>query len=303
MDILWHNPLANMYGPHFLILYAIVIIITLIFCAKNDDDPTAKLPLPSIPETPDPYTIAYLSSGDEGVKNVAILSLMEQGYLEDNGNQEIQRSLYSPHPDHLLPIEQDILTVFTFPIPANSLNSSFKIFQVVSKHCSVYLQEFTNQKFLFENNLSNNRKIKGLWGGFIIIGLGLYKLLAALKSGHHNVGFLILMGLIGIIILIVIDGMSPPRLSNLGQRYLSSLQRAFTNIKQQIKEDKNLDLFLLLIALFGTSSLLGTSYEEQYKQLFFIPVATSNNDSSSSGSCGGRCGSSCGGGCGGCGGG
>ncbi|HEY9705889.1 MAG TPA: TIGR04222 domain-containing membrane protein, partial [Allocoleopsis sp.] len=257
MDIIWHNPLANMYGPHFLIFYAVVIIITLIFCAKNDDDPTEKLPLPSIPEKPDPYTIAYLSSGYEGVKNVAILSLMEQGYLEDNGNQEIMRSLYSPHSDHLLPIEQDILTVFSSPISTKSLKSSLTISQIVRKHCSVYLQEFTNQRFLFENKSSNYRKIKGLYGGFMIMGLGLYKLLAALKSGHHNVGFLILMGLIGMIILIVIDGMLPPRLSNLGQRYLSSLQRAFTNIKQQIKEDKNLDLFLLLIALFGTSSLLG----------------------------------------------
>jgi hypothetical protein len=29
MDILWHNPLSNMYGPDFLKLYIFVIVITI----------------------------------------------------------------------------------------------------------------------------------------------------------------------------------------------------------------------------------------------------------------------------------
>ena len=32
MDWLTDNPIANMYGPHFLLLYAIVIVVTLAVC-------------------------------------------------------------------------------------------------------------------------------------------------------------------------------------------------------------------------------------------------------------------------------
>ena len=34
MDWLADNPIANMYGPHFLVLYGIVIVVTLATCWK-----------------------------------------------------------------------------------------------------------------------------------------------------------------------------------------------------------------------------------------------------------------------------
>jgi len=55
MDIL-HNPLAEMYGPHFLLLYSVVIAITLGVCwlMVLVADATKSLPSLLVPNNPNP---------------------------------------------------------------------------------------------------------------------------------------------------------------------------------------------------------------------------------------------------------
>jgi hypothetical protein len=49
MDVLLHNPIADMYGPNFLAFYGIVIAVTMFVCWKLVQDPTKNNPLPLIP--------------------------------------------------------------------------------------------------------------------------------------------------------------------------------------------------------------------------------------------------------------
>jgi hypothetical protein len=57
MDWLMHNALADMYGPHFLLLYGSVIVLTLAACwwTLRQCDPTTSLFPPAVPSAPDPY--------------------------------------------------------------------------------------------------------------------------------------------------------------------------------------------------------------------------------------------------------
>ncbi len=73
MDIL-HNPLAEMYGPHFLLLYSVVIAITLGVCwlMVSVADATKSLPLPLIPTNPNAYEIAYLQGEERRVTNLVL---------------------------------------------------------------------------------------------------------------------------------------------------------------------------------------------------------------------------------------
>lgn len=45
MNVLLHNPIADMYGPQFLVFYGIVIAIATLVCLILVQDPTQNAPL------------------------------------------------------------------------------------------------------------------------------------------------------------------------------------------------------------------------------------------------------------------
>lgn len=83
MDHLLHNPIADMPGPEFLALYGVVIVGTLVLCKtkSRQADSSRTLSPPLIPDKLDPYEIAFLRGGENEVLRLAILSLIQRGYL------------------------------------------------------------------------------------------------------------------------------------------------------------------------------------------------------------------------------
>lgn len=84
MEILLDNPLANMYGPYFLVLYIFITFITVTSFAfiRLRIDKTNLLPVPPVPSVLDPYEIAYLRGGLNEMARTAIFSLTQKGLLE-----------------------------------------------------------------------------------------------------------------------------------------------------------------------------------------------------------------------------
>jgi hypothetical protein len=83
VNILLNNPIAQMYGPYFLIFYGTVISIKAI--AANlflQDKTNNKLKPLSIPQEPNPYEIAYTIAGEKEVLKLIVFSLIQRGYLE-----------------------------------------------------------------------------------------------------------------------------------------------------------------------------------------------------------------------------
>jgi uncharacterized protein (TIGR04222 family) len=311
MDTLLHNPVADMYGPYFLLFYGSVITTTLIVCWRLVQDPTKNQPLPLIPSEPNPYEIAYLRSQETGVAHLALFNLTQHGYLQVN-KQSISQAPNYPDTSNLEPIERRVFEKFSTPATATA--SLWLTSQCVQPFCTVYQEQLENQQLLYTTEQQGWNIGVGIIGAIMIFSLGAYKLLIALGKGRYNVGFLIIMGVLSIIYLLWFVSQRHTHLSHLGKRYLQQLQTTFA----QLRETSILNNNLLVVALFGVESLAGTAYDAYYKAFFPPAYSTTSSRSSrssssscsssgcsscSSSSCSSSsCGSSCGGGCGGCGG-
>ncbi len=314
MNWLLHNPIADMPGPRFLLFYAMVIVLTVVGCwlARRSSDPTTTLAPPPVPPNPDPYEVAYLRGGENEVTRVAILSLIQRGYLRATqtpkhllasaGEEHLAHAPDHPDPRHLTPMERAVFGWFATAHTAGEIFQSTELTSRIQAYCLPYDSHLKSQRLLMPPEASQSAWNIGRTGALVILGLGGYKLALALMKGRTNVAFLILMGLLSLVPLVLVC--RTPRISSRGRAYLERLQLAFDRLKGRAASlaqggvDPNL---LLLVGLFGVGVLAGTPYD--YYQKMFHKAA------SSGGSCGGGCGS-CGGGggdggggCGGCGGG
>jgi uncharacterized protein (TIGR04222 family) len=313
MNALLHNPIADMYGPDFLLFYCSVIVITLVTCWRLVQDPTKNHPLPLIPAEPDPYQIAYLRSQETGIANVALFDLIVRGYLQVN-EQSISQVPNHPDVSQLEPIEREVFDKLSSSSTAKT--SLWLATESIQLYCNAYEEKLQNEQLLYASQWQEWNIKVGLIGAMIIFSLGSYKLLIALGKGRYNVGFLIANGVLSIIFLLWFVSRRS-HLSYRGKVYLQQLQATFTRLQHKAKyEMPSVFDYNLLVALFGIEALAGTSYDSYYKA-FFPPTFSrtvsrrsnsSDSSCSSSSGCGSSCSSSscssssCGGGCGGCGG-
>ena len=317
MDWLIENPIATMDGPAFLSFYAIVIAITMGFCADKINRSRQGQEIPLTPLHPDPYEIAYLRGGANEVFRLALFSLFQRGWLEISGKgaaQQIGPSAVRPILSSLSALEQTVYAEFAAPKKAGSLFHSAGA-ERVEGYCQGYALRMRADGLLETEETGAARRQAGKIGFITIAGLGGYKLFAALQYGHSNVGFLIVMGIVALFCLAVIC--SRRRLSQSGQAYLQNLQTAFARLKtapmtEQADADAE-EIRLLTMGVFGVGALTGTPHAP-FGQMFQRAAASSSascgggvgcggssgGDSGGGHSCGGH---SCGGhGCGGCGG-
>ena len=124
MDLLFNNPLANMYGPTFLLFYGSMIVFTLIGCwiGLRLLDHTGSLPVPLIPSKPDPYKIAYLRGGENEVTRLIIFDLLQRGYLQRTADDNrLERAPAPPDIGQLTRLERQVFDGFTSPADAGWL--------------------------------------------------------------------------------------------------------------------------------------------------------------------------------------
>ncbi len=323
MDILFDNPLANLYGPYFLVLYAIVIVATLIVLAiaKRVADRSDRLPVPAIPQALDPYETAYLRGGSNEMIRAVLFGLRQKGLIEfatSGSTSSIRRtSVPVPGLDH--PLEQNVLGWIGYGRETKECFSDATLKGIVRPVRDTYRIKLERQQMLASGAYSATVAPLKWLAAIGIFGLGAYKIAAAILHGHFNVVFLIILGIAGIVgTFIVGKGI---RVTKLGKAYLDRLQVAFGGLKDDSRRlffthpataqsgFANLDPLLLGVGVFGTGILAGTMFSD-YNEAFKRAASTSSCGSSC-GSCsssdgGSSCGSSgcssgCGGGCGGCG--
>ena len=318
MEWLIENPIANMYGPAFLLFYTVVSAATLgAVAASIALSQSRAKEIPLTPLSPDPYEIACLRGGANEVFRLALFSLFQRGYLQISGTgatQEIGASAACPGLSSLSALEQTVFAEFAAPQKAAHLFQSPAAGRIAAL-CQGYERRLRQDGLLETEQTLAARRQAG-WSGFlVIVGLGGYKLFAALAQGHSNVGFLIIMGILALVFLALIS--MPRRLSRIGRIYLQRLQTAFSRLQAQAPYLQAApgaeDAYLLTMGVFGVAALAGTPFAP-FEQMFHRAAA------SGSGGCGAGCGSSggcggggcggggcggggCGGGCGGCGGG
>ncbi len=313
MNFLFDNPLANMQGSTFLVLYAVAIAtaIFVFWLIKNTLDWTAKSPLPPIPHNPDVYEIAYLRGGENEVARAVIFSLMQKGLVEMTkvGKEDSFRRIANRETGNLSPLESAALNWFRSGHIAKEIFAAGGLSSILQTYCGQYEANLTRLNFFTDSVTTAKIWQTAAVFAIPIIGLGGYKLAAAIAHGHSNVLFLIIFTIIGIFAIAAVARV--PRISKLGKNYMARLQTVFGSVKSSAFRRtsaanpvfNSVDPLLLTVGVFGVGSLAGTAYGD-YEKAF--------HRASSSSSCGSGCGSSscssgggdggggCGGGCGGC---
>jgi uncharacterized protein (TIGR04222 family) len=302
MTFLTNNPIANLHGLDFLVFYAIAITATLIlsqhFGRGRDDD---RRP-PIISATPDPYEIAYLRGGAFEVARLAMFDLLQRGLLQRTAkkpNPLSQTDLAAQQTGGLRPPLASVLSFFSTPKQPHELFASSNM-QAVNAFCAP-LEEMERSNQLLSDGAMQARCRKALGiSVLIIIGIAAYKIWVATMQGRHNIGFLIILGIVGSLIAIPVN--KCPRLNNRGREYLKSLQTAFGRLRQQGRQVQattsvnQSDPAMMLVAVFGFGALAGTP-QAAYARMFSRSAPGAGCGS------GGGCGSGCSSGGGGCGGG
>lgn len=331
MNWLFDNPLVNLPGPYFLVLYGFVIVSAIIVfkIVKSRLDYTGKMPLPPIPAEPDPFEIAYLRGGTNELARAATFALNQKSLVEitQNGKDIFIQQTAKANPPNLKPLERAAFNYYAAPRKPKELFQTNGLKEVLQPFATTYEARLAAQHFL--TDAATKSAIGKLSVAFAagVAGFGAYKLIVAILRGHSNYDFLILMGIVGSIILLVMS--RAPRLTAHGEKYLERLQLAFEKFKfagidakanrapQPAMSFSAVDPVLLGVGIFGTTALVGSAFDN-YNQAFHKTQQAQNSAGGSS-SCGSGCGTSsdssscssggdggggcsggCGGGCGGC---
>jgi uncharacterized protein (TIGR04222 family) len=322
MEFLFDNPLANLKGPMFLALYIVFIFTVLIVypLVKSLLDKTSSLSLPTIPQNPDAYEIAYLRGGANEVARSVIFSLRQKGLvkIETIGKQYFIAPTNANKTARLTdPIEQAASDWLKFSREPKEVFSASGLSEMLQPYCDHYERNLQRKQLLADDSLQNTTSMLKAFAMIAIIVLGVYKFVAALNQGRSNVLFLVFVGIIGLIIVHFIA--KPARITKLGKSYLAQLETAFDRLRTQVQYAKpvaqsatfaGVDPVLLSVGIFGSGVLAGSIYND-HNEAFQKSQAGSWSGSSCGSGCGssscssgGDGGSSCGGGgCGGCGGG
>ena len=305
MNWLLHNPLADLRGPDFLALYAAVIIGTLVLLGLylRSLDPTRSLPIPPVPPKVDPLETAFLRGNRPELIHVLILSLIDRQYLEKTGQApQISQPKDHPDPRHLSPVEKEIFDQFTTPQNAWVVAKLAAPGPLLDRLVRAYEQKLQFEKLVCPPTATVTANQGGLIAAALILGLGGYKLCVTLARRHHNVGFLIAMGIVGCLVLLFILARAARHPSARGRSYLEKLELAFAKLRDRAGQENPQhiagDSLLLLAAIFGVSALANTPWKNR-AALFRPPRSSASSFGNNCGST--SCGSSCGGG--GCGGG
>lgn len=338
MDLLLDNPLAMMDGPVFLVLFASLIIFSVIAvaAARSAIDKSDGLNIPTIPPAPDPVEIAYLRGGRNEATRSVIFSLLQKQLIriETDGIRSVLKPvLPAGSVKGLTGVEQTTMDWI------GAVREAGEVFRkddgLVTRlwtYLSAYQGQLENRQLLTSaENVARMKRYAWAAAAFIVF-LGGYKVAVSIVYGHFNFIFTTIFAAIGVGVIFLVG--KQPKITKLGRLYLERLHLAFSDLKyrSQASDLKNaeslplqsasfagVDPLLLSVGLFGSGILTGTVFgdyntafqraqQEEAKRTNGGGCGSAGCGSGSSGSGGGNscsggggCSSGCGGG--GCGGG
>lgn len=319
MDFLFDNPLANLYGPYFLILYGLIIFWTIIGyrLIRKSLDRSERFGIPPIPHNPDAFEIAYLRGGANELARAVVFALAQKNLLRFENEEKISRICPTDinfERRSLQPIELAALEWFNANRQPNELFQKDGLTDALRPFGETYRARLEMQHLIADAEMNRRNNFLVLKSFAVFAAIGAYKFVAAIYNGSWNVFGIVVMGIVGTVILLIAGHL--PRLTKLGANYLERLQLAFERVKpsNHFPAEANyapsatfaaVDPFLLSVGVFGGAALAGTVYSD-YNRTF----EKAQNNSAGGSSCGSGCGSSsscsssgcgsgCGGGCGG----
>jgi uncharacterized protein (TIGR04222 family) len=301
------NPF-DLRGPEFLVFYLVLSAGTLVLVwmfrrwKESGEEDTAASAARKVAQ--DPYQVAYLRGGRDEVVRIAVVSLLERGRLEADGE-----NLHTTDPEAAAKarraLDKAILTKFADQGKAQSLYSD----DVALGEAEVIAEPLKVGKLLPDEDVTAARVGLAIAATAFLWLVAGVKIAVALARGRTNILFLVLLA---VIVPFAVYAVVRRFRTALGDEVYSRLQAAFSRLGDRgpsLRVDQTTSELTYLAALFGVTALpaamLGIVEPLQLHPP--RPVASGWSGSGSSCSSGSSCGGSscggggCGGGCGGCG--
>src|ERR1700722_19883045 len=291
MDWLLNNPIADLSGPAFLLVYA-VLATALIVASRlqiRAADTSLAAPLPPVATDRDPYQVAYLRGGPNELLRFTIFDLIRLGFLKicdaPAGAKAQKQQIVAtgiPGTEQLTGFQREVVTFYATPHTTAELFKSNLGAAAILAGDTTYKPVLEAEHFLSPPEVRSNATLVRLYGALLLTGFAAYRLFVAMMKGHNNVIFLTFMVIMALVALLLLT--TVPRLSRRGREYLSRLATALKPSSAG-PALAGAAVVPILVAAGGMAALAGTEYA-QMNAMFPHRV------SSSSGSCSGGCGSS-----------
>jgi uncharacterized protein (TIGR04222 family) len=282
------NPF-DLHGGAFLLFYlTLIAVVWMVVVYLRRTLGPAGLPAKRLTE---PYIIALLRGGTNEATYLATLSLIRRGLLQCNGRY--LKAVDGAADQVSEPVELAILANCVHLVEGHLLLTSFRVKNAWRER----RQQLKMLQLIPDAGLSTRHRAIALGGMAVLLLVAGIKLGIALSTGHSNVGFLLVLGLISGITGIV-QAIKLPTITPSGREVLAELQTLFSPLRSHPVSNRSEEA-MFLGAVFGITAL---PYSERNLMTgaFAPPPQTSGSGDGSSGS---GCGSSGGSSCGGCGGG
>lgn len=291
------NPF-DLRGPQFLLFYAGLVVVTLVVVARlRRRNELRQAPYSEAPWN-DPYRIAFLRGGRNELVRVVVVSLVDRGLLEVQGDK-VQTTAVGKGTEARKRIEREVLEYCAAAREPKDLFSPSR-FDAAAQD---YETELLRMRLLPDVETRGERRALFRWAAAVLLFFSVTKIVVAWMRGRMNVGFLILLTIVALVLLLKTVN---PRLTARGNALLENVRNLFTSLKvraPQIRPGGASSELVMLVAVFGIAALPRENFVWT-RRLFPRADATVAAATSCGSSCGSGCGGGgCGGGCGGCGGG
>jgi uncharacterized protein (TIGR04222 family) len=315
---LLHNPIADIHGPAFLVVYAVIATLA-VLAARGivlSRDRSSRRPPPPVPDTFDPCEVAYLRGGANAVIRTVLYGLYQRGLAQAvppaaSPSAEPSEVVAATDPRDTgarSELEQRVLRAIAAPVNPARLFQDRMLADDMERLCEPYRSRLEADELLRTADDKASATMVPFMASVFLVVLSVYKI--ALADGRPF-GFLIMLTILALIVTWIAAGSAAyARLTGRGKAWLGRIQMAYRDQPHAAardaapQHDGHSDLqpdlvSVAMVGLFGMGILSATP-DAAFARMF----ATST--SSSSGGCGSGCGSGggcggggCGGGCGG----
>jgi uncharacterized protein (TIGR04222 family) len=308
-----HNPIADIHGPAFLLVYGMIAIVVILVARGIvlSRDRTGQRPLPPVPDTFDPCEVAYLRGGANAVICTVLYALYRSGLAHavppaaspSAQPSEVVASTYWRDAGSLTELEQRILRAIAAPVTPAYLFRDRTLRDDVERLCQPWRRKLEAEELLRTDDDKASARNVPFTATIILLALSVYKI--AVADGRPF-GFLICLSILALVVLwIAVGSAAYARLTERGKAFLMRLQTAYRDTSRRVARDAapqmetqsglQPDLVsVAMVSLFGMGILSATP------DAAFANVVVASASGAGGGGCGGGgCG---GGGCGGCGG-
>src|SRR5439155_24597513 len=264
------NPITELTGPEFLVFYAILIVATVAFCwwRRQSCDSSASLPPASLPDRPEPYEIEFMRGCETEVARVAIVRLMELGYLEIANKKEykwggwyettekrIVKKSDQPKLNELTALERCVFQWCEFGRKIEDVFADGELSALLRSHTVPYEEKLQADHLLASDQMKAQGSMTAFVGAAVLGLIGGSRVFVGL-SRERPVGSLIMMGVAGL--SLAINFSRPDRLSRSGKTFLKGLQEKWNSFEVPLSLSASDGAFVLAAALFGVSVLAVT---------------------------------------------